>query len=266
MVFQDPYGFAASAQDGGERAGEPLAIHKFDNRASASMRCWTPSASARRSGFAIRTNCPAASASAWPSPARMVIEPEVLLLDEPTSALDVSVQAEILKPAEDAAPGNRRHLFHGQPRHRGDHHLCDRIAVMADGRIIEEMTAADGPRRPCPRALYPHLPRSERRLCHCVLTRNCSRSLTCRSSPVTTSHGPRRLGDDRRLAAAGWSLERLSDAFQYAGTISSDAVMIDARRGEVASWGDINRRYNCHSIRKSFLSALIGLRCRRRQH
>lgn len=61
------------------------------------------------------------------------------------------------------------------------------------------------------------------------------------------------------LAAAGWSLERLSDAFQYAGTISSDAVMIVQGGREVASWGDITRRYNCHSIRKSFLSALIGL-------
>lgn len=61
------------------------------------------------------------------------------------------------------------------------------------------------------------------------------------------------------LAAAGWSLERLSDAFQYAGTIATDAVMIVQSGCEVASWGDITRRYNCHSIRKSFLSTLIGL-------
>ncbi|UZE49950.1 beta-lactamase family protein [Rhodopseudomonas sp. P2A-2r] len=60
------------------------------------------------------------------------------------------------------------------------------------------------------------------------------------------------------LAAAGWSLERLSDAFQYAGTIATDAVMIVQNGREVASWGDITRRYNCHSMRKSFLSALMG--------
>jgi CubicO group peptidase (beta-lactamase class C family) len=60
------------------------------------------------------------------------------------------------------------------------------------------------------------------------------------------------------LAAAGWSLERLSDAIQYAGTLATDAIMIVQGGREVASWGDITRRFNCHSIRKSFLSALIG--------
>ncbi|MEH2474726.1 CubicO group peptidase (beta-lactamase class C family) [Nitrobacteraceae bacterium AZCC 2161] len=60
------------------------------------------------------------------------------------------------------------------------------------------------------------------------------------------------------IAAAGWSLERLNDAFHYADTIATDAVMIVQGGREVASWGDITRRFNCHSIRKSFLSALIG--------
>ena len=60
------------------------------------------------------------------------------------------------------------------------------------------------------------------------------------------------------IAAAGWSLERLNDAFHYAGSIATDAMMIVQGGREVASWGDITRRYNCHSIRKSFLSALMG--------
>jgi CubicO group peptidase (beta-lactamase class C family) len=60
------------------------------------------------------------------------------------------------------------------------------------------------------------------------------------------------------IAAAGWSLERLNDAFHYAGTIATDAVMIVQGGREVASRGDIARRFNCHSIRKSFLSALMG--------
>lgn len=60
------------------------------------------------------------------------------------------------------------------------------------------------------------------------------------------------------LAAAGWSLERLNGAFRYASTLATDAVMIVQSGREVASWGDITRRFKCHSIRKSFLSALIG--------
>jgi CubicO group peptidase (beta-lactamase class C family) len=60
------------------------------------------------------------------------------------------------------------------------------------------------------------------------------------------------------IAAAGWSLERLHDAFHYAGTIATDAVMIVQGGREVASRGDITRRFHCHSVRKSFLSALMG--------
>ena len=60
------------------------------------------------------------------------------------------------------------------------------------------------------------------------------------------------------IAAAGWSLERLNDAFHYADTIATDAVMIVQGGREVASRGDITRRFHCHSMRKSFLSALMG--------
>src|SRR5690606_15507816 len=67
----------------------------------------------------------------------LILEPKILLLDEPTSALDVSVQAEILN------------LLKRLRRDRGltyilvTHNLpvvsflCDRLAVMRQGRIVE---------------------------------------------------------------------------------------------------------------------------------
>jgi len=58
---------------------------------------------------------------------------------------------------------------------------------------------------------------------------------------------------------AGWSSEKLDKAKQYFETIGSDAVLIICRGRVVAAWGDIYRRYMCHSVRKSYLSALYGI-------
>ncbi|WP_113156542.1 ABC transporter ATP-binding protein [Nitratireductor sp. OM-1] len=72
----------------------------------------------------------------------LIVEPELVLLDEPTSALDVSVQAEILN------------LLNRMRRERGltylmvSHdiaviaHMCDNLAIMKDGRILEKLTPA----------------------------------------------------------------------------------------------------------------------------
>ncbi len=57
---------------------------------------------------------------------------------------------------------------------------------------------------------------------------------------------------------AGWSAKELEAAHQYSNKIGSAAVMIIHDGIVVAAWGDITRRYMCHSIRKSFMSALYG--------
>jgi CubicO group peptidase (beta-lactamase class C family) len=58
---------------------------------------------------------------------------------------------------------------------------------------------------------------------------------------------------------AGWSSQKLEAAREYFEMLDSAAVMIVYNGAVLAAWGDVGRRYMCHSIRKSFLSALYGI-------
>lgn len=57
----------------------------------------------------------------------------------------------------------------------------------------------------------------------------------------------------------GWSPAKLQDARAYAATIQTAAVMVVTDGRVLDEWGETARRFNVHSIRKSFLSALYGI-------
>jgi CubicO group peptidase (beta-lactamase class C family) len=57
----------------------------------------------------------------------------------------------------------------------------------------------------------------------------------------------------------GWSAAKLVEARQYADTIETAAVVIVDNGIIVAEWGQTDRKFIVHSIRKSFLSALYGI-------
>ena len=40
---------------------------------------------------------------------------------------------------------------------------------------------------------------------------------------------------------------------------SASSFMVVANGAVVAAWGDVSRRFMCHSVRKSFMSALYGI-------
>ena len=60
-------------------------------------------------------------------------------------------------------------------------------------------------------------------------------------------------------ASLGWSKDRLEAALSFAKEAGSTSGMIVQHGLVVAHWGDVARKSNLHSARKSLLSALIGI-------
>ena len=58
---------------------------------------------------------------------------------------------------------------------------------------------------------------------------------------------------------AGFSSAGLAKAQEYTGRIDTAAFMLVARGKVVTQWGRTADRFNVHSVRKSFLSALVGM-------
>ncbi|MFV1968875.1 MAG: oligopeptide/dipeptide ABC transporter ATP-binding protein, partial [Pirellulaceae bacterium] len=91
----------------------------------------------------------------------LVLEPQLLICDEPLSALDVSIQAQVINLLDDLR--GRLHLTMLFISHDLSivRHICDRVAVMYLGKIVEladRDALFDSPAHPYTRALLSAIP------------------------------------------------------------------------------------------------------------
>jgi len=143
MVFQDPYGSLHPRQTVDRALAEPLIVQGFGHDRARILAALQSVGLEAKHRFRYPHQLSGGQRQRVAIARALILEPRLLLLDEPTSALDAAVQAEILE------------LLKRIRRERGmsfilvSHSLavvvamCERAAVMQEGRFVEEVTAAD---------------------------------------------------------------------------------------------------------------------------
>ncbi|TVQ33540.1 MAG: ABC transporter ATP-binding protein [Geminicoccaceae bacterium] len=163
-VFQDPFASLNPRMSVADIIAEPLVIHGIGTAESRSQRV---RALMRAVGLDLRFLRRYPHSFSGGQRQRigiaraLALGPELLICDEPVSALDVSVQAQVLNLLRDLQRElGLTYLFiaHNLAVVR---YLCDRVAVMCKGRIVELAPTVElftHPRHPYTRALLAAVP------------------------------------------------------------------------------------------------------------
>jgi peptide/nickel transport system ATP-binding protein len=142
MVFQDPYGSLHPRQTVDRLLLEPLVVHGFQDIDARISRALDEVGLGAGFRFRYSHQLSGGQRQRIAIARALIVEPKILLLDEPTSALDASIQAEILNLLEQARK-DRNLTFVMVSHDLGViNHMCERLAVMKTGKIVETIPAS----------------------------------------------------------------------------------------------------------------------------
>ncbi|MFG6462403.1 ABC transporter ATP-binding protein [Roseateles sp. DXS20W] len=141
MVFQDPYGSLHPRHTVRTALAEPLHVHGLDRVDERIDEALHQVGLPLHFRFRYPHQISGGQRQRVAIARALILQPPLLLLDEPTSALDVSVQAEILNLLADLR--ERQGLTYLLVSHDLGvvAHLCDSLAVMQQGRIVETLSS-----------------------------------------------------------------------------------------------------------------------------
>ena len=143
MVFQDPYASLHPRHTVDRTLSEPLRLHGCDDVQARVLEVLEQVGLDRRFRFRYPHQLSGGQRQRVAIARALLRRPKLVLLDEPTSALDASMQAEILNLLQDL----QRQLGTSYLLVSHDlgviSHMCDRVAVMQQGCIVETLTGLD---------------------------------------------------------------------------------------------------------------------------
>ena len=172
MILQDPLSTLNPVFSIGNQVAEPLRVHRVAPRSGIRDRV----AQLLR---LVRIPAPETRLKDYPhqfsggmrqrvvGAAAISAGPKVLIADEPTTSLDVTIQSQYLRLLKELQRESGLSILYITHDLGTLARMCDRVAVMYAGKIVEELTVEalfDRPMHPYTQALLQSVPRMDRKV------------------------------------------------------------------------------------------------------